>query len=66
MGENKFPKVPKEAIVKPEDEKPVENVIRPEQVETKDEKEYERMKSADHDVDGDDNPDVDPEASSGP
>jgi hypothetical protein len=66
MDENKFPKVPKEAIVKPEDEKPVESVIRPEQVEGKDEKEYERMKSADHDMDGDDNPDVDPEAASGP
>lgn len=41
-------------------------MIRQEQVESKDEKEYERMKSADHDMDGDDNPDVDPEAASGP
>ena len=62
MKEDKFPNVPKEAIVKPEDEKPVENVIRPEQVQGRDEKEYERMKSADHDLDGDDNPDFDPEA----
>jgi hypothetical protein len=56
-----FPKVPDEAIVKPEDEKPVETAITPEAVEGKDETEYERMKSAEHDMDGDDNPDVDPE-----
>ena len=56
-----FPKVPDEAIVKPEDEKPVETSITSEAVESKDETEYERMKSAEHDMDGDDNPDVDPE-----
>jgi hypothetical protein len=54
-----FPKVPEEAIVK--DEKPLETSITPEEVESKDEVEYERMKSADHDMDGDDNPDLDPE-----
>lgn len=31
------------------------------EVESKDEVEYERMKSADHDMDGDDTPDLDPE-----
>jgi hypothetical protein len=51
--------VPEEAIVK--DEKPLETSITPEEVESKDEVEYERMKSADHDMDGDDNPDLDPE-----
>ncbi|NAL78830.1 hypothetical protein [Nitrososphaera sp. AFS] len=54
-----FPKVPDEAIVK--DEKPLETSITPEEVESKDEVEYQRMKSADHDMDGDDNPDLDPE-----
>jgi hypothetical protein len=57
-----FPEVPKEAIVKPEDEKPVKREIRPEEVESKDEAEYEEMKSTDPDMDGDDNPDVNPEA----
>jgi hypothetical protein len=56
-----FPEVPKEAIVKPEDEKPVKREIRPEEVESKDEAEYEQMKSTDPDMDGDDNPDVNPE-----
>ena len=60
--ESNFPKVPKEAIVKPEDERPVKNVLRPEEVESKDEAEYEQMKSAHPDMDGDDNPDIDPEA----
>jgi hypothetical protein len=57
-----FPNVPNEAIVKPEEEKPVESTISPEEVESKDEQEYEQMKSADHDMDSDDNPDLDPEA----
>ncbi|MBV9667946.1 MAG: hypothetical protein JO327_07425 [Nitrososphaeraceae archaeon] len=57
-----FPKVPDEAIVKPEEEKPAETAIAPEEVDSKDEAEYEQMKSADHDMDGDDNPDLDPEA----
>jgi hypothetical protein len=56
-----FPKVPDEAIVKPEEEKPTETAITPEEVDSKDEAEYEQMKSADHDMDGDDNPDLDPE-----
>lgn len=56
-----FPKVPDEAIVKPEEEKPVETTITPEEVESKDEAEYEQMKSAENDMDGDDNPDLDPE-----
>jgi hypothetical protein len=56
-----FPKVPDEAVVKPEEEKPVETTITPEEVESKDEVEYEQMKSAENDMDGDDNPDLDPE-----
>jgi hypothetical protein len=57
-----FPKVPDEAIIKgEEEEKPVETTLRPEEVESKDEAEYEQMKTADHDMDSDDNPDIDPE-----
>ena len=56
-----FPKVPDEAIVKPEEEKPIETTITPEEVESKDEVEYEQMKSAENDMDGDDNLDLDPE-----
>ena len=55
-----FPPVPKEAIVKPEDERPAKHVLKPEEVESKDEKEYDEMKSVDYDMDGDDNPDFDP------
>ena len=57
-----FPEVPNEAIVQPEQEKPETMDVMPEQVDNKDELEYERMKSADNDMDGDDNPDFDPEA----
>jgi len=45
-NKKRFPKVPDEAIVKPEEEKPVETTITPEEVESKDEVEYEQMKSA--------------------
>ena len=55
-----FPPVPKEAIVKPEEERSAKRVLKPEEVESKDEKEYDEMKSADYDMDGDDNPDFDP------
>lgn len=59
LNKKPFPKVPDEAIVK--DEKPLKTSITPEEVESKDEIEYDRMKSADRDMDGDDNPDLDPE-----
>lgn len=57
-----FPEVPKEAIVQPEQERSETTTLTPEQVENKDEIEYDQMKSAENDMDGDDNPDVDPEA----
>ena len=57
-----FPEVPNEAIVKPEQERPETMDVMAEQVDNKDEVEYEQMKSADNDMDGDDNPDFDPEA----
>jgi hypothetical protein len=60
--EKSFPEVPKEAIVQPEQERPETMDLIPEQVDNKDEFEYEKMKSADNDLDGDDNPDLDPEA----
>ena len=52
--------VPEEAIVKPEDERPVKREVLPEEVPNKDEAEYENLKQADFDTDGDDNPDWDP------
>jgi hypothetical protein len=58
MTDKKFPDVPKEAIVKPEDEKPSNMEVRTEEVENKDE----RLKSADPDMDSNDNPDVDQKA----
>ena len=45
----KTPKVPAEAIVK--HEKPLNTSITPEEIESKDEVEYDRMKSAEHDMD---------------
>jgi hypothetical protein len=57
--QNPFPDVPEEAIVKPEQERPEAIDVT---IDGKDEAEYEQMKSADYDMDGDDNPDVDPEA----
>ena len=57
-----FAEVPEEAIVQPEQERPETLDLTPEQVENKDEVEYEQMKSADNDMGGDDNPDLDPEA----
>ena len=51
--------IPEEAIVKPEDERPVKREVLPE-VPSKDEAEYENLKQADSDSDGDDNPDWDP------
>ena len=57
-----FPEVPKEAIVEPEQGRSETTALTPEQVDNKDEIEYDQMKSAENDMDGDDNPDVDPEA----
>jgi hypothetical protein len=52
--------IPEEAIVKPEDERPVKREVFPEEVPNKDETEYENLKQSDFDSDGDDNPDWDP------
>ena len=57
-----LPEVSEEAIVKPEEERPEVIGLKPEQMDSKEETEYEQMKSAEQDMDGDDNPDVDPEA----
>lgn len=59
-GRQEF-KAPEEAIIRQEDERPVKTALRPEEVESRgDEAEYGKMKSADYDMDGDDNPDWDP------
>jgi hypothetical protein len=57
-----FPGVPKHAIVEPEDERSEITEMAPEQVDRKDEIEYDQIRSAENDMDGDDNPDLDPEA----
>jgi hypothetical protein len=57
-----FPEVPKEAIVEPEQERSEITALAPEEVDNNDEIEDDQMKSAENDMDGDDNPDVDPEA----
>jgi len=57
-----FPEVPKEAIVEPEQERSGTTALTAEQVDNKDEIEYDQMKSAENDMDGDDNPYVNPEA----
>jgi hypothetical protein len=46
--------------VKPEDEHPVKTIIRPEEVPSKDEADYEKMTTVEFDEDSDDNPDYDP------
>jgi hypothetical protein len=38
-----FPPVSNDAIVKPEDERPIKRVLKPEEVESKDEREYDEM-----------------------
>jgi hypothetical protein len=57
-----FPEVPKEAIVEPEQERSEITALAPEEVDNNDEIEDDQMKSAENDMDGDGNPDVDPEA----
>ena len=52
MSDKKFLKVPDEAIVKPADEKPAKRVVRPEEVESKDEAEQKQLHAVDHDMDG--------------
>jgi hypothetical protein len=59
---NKFPDVPNEAIVKPEDERPEKTEVRAEEMDSKAEVEDEQLKATNHDMDCDDNPDFDPEA----
>nr|AFK24878.1 hypothetical protein Josef01_05d18_30 [uncultured archaeon] len=58
MTAKKFPKVPKEAIVRSEDEKPAKIELRPEEVESKDEVEQKKLHSVNHDMDGDGSPDT--------
>jgi hypothetical protein len=58
MTDKKFPKLPDEAIVKPEDERPAKAELRPEEVESKDEIEQKQLHAVDHDMDGDGSPDT--------
>ena len=58
MTEKKFPKVPDETIVKPEDERPAKVEMWTEEVESKDEIEQKELHAVDHDMDGDGSPDT--------
>ncbi|HEX7032250.1 MAG TPA: hypothetical protein VF172_04550 [Nitrososphaera sp.] len=58
MTSKKFPEMPKEAIVKKEDEKPAKTDFWPEEVKSKEEIEQEELHAADHDMDGDGSPDT--------
>lgn len=57
-AKKKFPRVPNEAIVRPEDERPAKIELRPEEVESKDEVEQKQLHAVDHDMDGDGSPDT--------
>ena len=52
MASKKFLEVPKETIVRPEDEKPAKIELRPEEDESKDEVEQKQLHTVDHDMDG--------------
>jgi hypothetical protein len=56
------PDVTEDALVKPDQERSETTVLTPEQVDSNDEIEYDQMMTAENDMDGDDNPDVNPEA----
>jgi hypothetical protein len=55
-----FPPVPKEAIVKPEEEHPLKRTIRPEEKLEEEEAAAEYNSAANEDMDSDDSPDWDP------
>ena len=61
-GKRPEPGVPDNAIVKPEEEHPIKTELRPEEVPSKDEIDYEAMTTVEFDEDGDGNPDYDPAA----
>ena len=58
MTVKKFPDVPKEAVVLPQDEKPAKIELRPEEVGSMDEIEQKRLHAVDNDMDGDGSPDT--------
>ncbi|GEM_PF-6745876 len=58
MASKRFPEVPKEAVVKREDEKPPKTVLRSEEVESKEEIEQKELHAVDNDMDGDGSPDI--------
>ena len=58
VGKSEFPPVPEEAIVKPEEERPVKSQMR--QEEESQDKEAETEYAESEDMDGDGSPDWDP------
>ena len=59
--EKSFPDMPKNAIVKPEEERPIKTIKRPEELEgPENEADYEHTDTEFSDMDGDRNPDFNP------
>ena len=60
VGKGEFPPVPEDAIVKPEEERPVKMQMRPEENIDEREAEIESTDAGSEDMDGDGSPDWDP------
>jgi hypothetical protein len=65
LEKRQFPPVPEEAIVKPEDERPVKRQIRPEEKLEEKEADIDYLDTESEDMDGDGSPDWDPVVSPG-
>jgi hypothetical protein len=60
FGKGEFPPVPEDAIIKPEEERPVKLQMRPEENIDEREADIESTDAASEDMDGDGSPDWDP------
>jgi hypothetical protein len=60
VGKGEFPSVPEDAIVKPEEERPVKMQMRPEENLEEREADIESADTGSEDMDGDGSPDWDP------
>jgi hypothetical protein len=60
VGKGEFPSVPEDAIVKPEEERPVKMQMRPEENLEEREADIESADAGSEDMDGDGSPDWDP------
>jgi hypothetical protein len=61
VGKGEFPPVPEDAIIKPEEERPVKMQMRPEEnIDVSEEADIESTDAGSEDMDGDGSPDWDP------